>query len=108
HLGRIVHRPEHLQELVVRDHVGVEDQLDHLGVTGSTGAHLTVCRIVHGASAVAGYPLEHPRDTVEDPLDAPETTGAEGRGFGRHGNLHSFFRLRVPTVCRTLRRVTAS
>src|SRR5215211_3767539 len=83
-LRRVVHRPEHLEELVVRDDVRVEGHLDDLGVAGGAGADEPVVGVLDEAPAIARDGLDHARDLPEDVLDAPEAAGAEGGELGGH------------------------
>src|SRR5438477_290545 len=73
-LGRVVLVPEDVQELLVRDLLGVVRDLDHLRVSGRVRADVLVGRIVERAALVAGLGLGDTVQLAERRLDAPETT----------------------------------
>ena len=76
-LRRVVLRPEDVEQLVVRDPVGVVGDLDHLGVTGLVRADVLVGRVFHLAAGVADARRGHSVELTERRLDAPEAAGAE-------------------------------
>src|ERR1700694_830964 len=71
---RIVHVPESVQELVIRDFGGIVGDLDRLRVTRSAGADLLVSRVVARATGVAGHRVDHARHLVEKVLNTPEAS----------------------------------
>mmetsp|Transcript_174479 Transcript_174479/g.553851 ORF Transcript_174479/g.553851 Transcript_174479/m.553851 type:complete len:343 (-) Transcript_174479:9-1037(-) len=80
--GGVVALPEHLQQVTIRDHLGVVHDSDDLVVAGPAGAHVAVggvvvlaARVAHlrGVDALLGH---------VQVLGAPEATHAE------HGHLH--------------------
>src|SRR3954465_11096979 len=75
--GRIVHRPERIQQGVIRDECWIERHLHHLGMAGSVGTNVVVCWVLQLAAQVAGNGLEHPGDLAERLLHTPEAARAK-------------------------------
>ncbi len=71
--------PEDLQQLLVGHDGRVEDDADDLGMTGTTRAHLAVCRIRRLAAGVPGGRRPHAGRLPEQLLGAPEAAQAEDR-----------------------------
>ena len=90
--GRIVIRPEDVEELIVTDDGRIELHLHHFGVPGVVAADIFVGRIFRRAARVSDGCIGHPASGPEGRFDAPETTGAKCRFFCRH----------VVTIKRTL------
>src|SRR5205823_11939399 len=84
-LGRVVVLPEGAQQLVVADLVGVELDLDRLGMTGRVRADLLVGGIVSVAACVSDGRGDDAGQSPERRLYAPEATGREC-GFLCHVN----------------------
>jgi hypothetical protein len=76
-----VQLPEAVDEVGVRDLVGVEDDLDRLGVPGPAAAHLLVGRAFGMTARVADAHVSDAGRVAEVDLDAPEASGREGRGL---------------------------
>src|SRR5206468_7078551 len=72
HLRGVVHGPEHLEQLVERDSLGVERDLAHLGVTRRVRADLLVRGVLGDAAAVADLGVHDAWDPAEYVFDAPE------------------------------------
>ncbi len=79
HLRRVVHRPEHFQQLLVAHDGGVERHLYDLGMARAVPADLAVGGVLRVPAAVAAHGLRHARDLAKHPLHAPETSCAERR-----------------------------
>src|SRR5205085_384223 len=78
-LGGIVAFPERLQQIVVRDPLGVVGDEDGLGVAGPARAGLLVGGIGGLPARVADRGRDHARDRPELALGAPEAAHAEDR-----------------------------
>ncbi len=76
--GRIVDREEHIQEVAVGDHRGIEADLHHLGVAGAAAADLLVARMVDVAAGIAGHYALDPLEILEHRLQAPEAPATKG------------------------------
>src|SRR5581483_5643108 len=71
-LGRVVAFPEHLQEAVIADDLGVVDDEYDLGMPGLAAAHLFIGRVRGGAAGIADRRGPHARRLPELALGAPE------------------------------------
>jgi hypothetical protein len=83
--GGVMDLEKDLQQLLERDNVRIEFQLDDLGVACLAAANLLVAGIDEIA---AGVPRENRKDTgrmLEDRFQAPETTATYGRQMFLHG-----------------------
>src|SRR5881409_3823061 len=78
-LGRIMHGPEHFEELIERNALRVERHLRGLGMAGGVRADLLICRILRDTARVADLHLHHTRNPAEHILHSPEATRREGR-----------------------------
>src|SRR6476620_6627661 len=74
---RVVDAPEEREQLLVRHDVGVERDVDRLGVARAPRADLLVGRVLDGAAGVAGHGVAHALDLTERVLDTPETARSE-------------------------------
>src|SRR5450759_3334470 len=70
---RVVILPEHVEKLVVAHFGRIVFHLHHLGVSRSSGAHISVCRVSQCAAEVADQYVPDPRIVSERDLDSPET-----------------------------------
>src|SRR6266849_415543 len=93
---RVVHVPERVQQLRVRDLRRVVSDLDGLGVAGPSRADLLVGHVVDVAALVARDGLDHARDLVEEVLDTPETSARKSCFF--HARAPAY----APTRCRQI------
>src|SRR5205085_9953299 len=75
---RVVLGPEDVEELLVRDLLGVGRDLDDLGVAGRVRADVLVARVRKRAALEPDLRLHRALDLAERGLDAPEAAGAEG------------------------------
>jgi len=86
--GRVVGPEKHGQNIPVRNHRGVEGDLNHLGVTGFTGAHLLVSRLSLAAGKTRND-ISDPLQLLEHGFHAPKAPASERRDFfilsGCHG-----------------------
>src|SRR3989339_78687 len=73
--GRVVHLPEGVEELFVRDDAGDEFHLDRFGVPGLVRADLLVSGVFGVAAGVADRGIDHAGDGPECGFHAPETAG---------------------------------
>src|SRR5207247_2219635 len=78
---------EDLEQLVVAELRGIEADLDHLGVSGPTGAHLLVAGARERAARVSGFHFDHTLERLEHRLETPEAASREGGDLG-HGCVH--------------------
>src|SRR5450759_2849295 len=92
---RIVHVPEGVQQIVVRDLDGIVSDLNCLRVTRSTRADLLVSRVVARATLITGNGLVHTRDFVEKMLHAPETAAGKIGFLHRNSGSVSYTHLRA-------------
>src|SRR4026207_840123 len=76
--GRIVAGPEHVQEVLVTDPVGVVAHFPDLGTTGTAGAHILVGRVGERTPQVTGDGVGHARNLAERHFYTPEAPGAKG------------------------------
>src|SRR5262249_14471018 len=76
-LGGIVLAPEHGQQLVVADPLGVVLHLDRLGVAGAAAADGAIVGVIDDAAGVADRRRDDAVDLHEGVLDVPETAGCE-------------------------------
>jgi hypothetical protein len=76
-LRRVVLAPEDVEQLLVRDPLGVVGHLDDLGVAGRVRADVLVGGVLERAALVADLSLGDAVDLTERGLDAPEAAGAE-------------------------------
>lgn len=87
----IVHAVEVLEELAVGELLGVEMDLESLGVTGTSGAYSAIARTIRVATDVAYASVEETFVAVfvaVHVLDAPEAAGGNGEllsAFGQAG-----------------------
>ena len=79
----IVDLEEELEQVAVGDLLGVEDDLDGLGV----GAVVAVGRVGDVAAGVADPGRDHPGPLADEVLHPPEAASGQDRGFSRvcHG-----------------------
>src|SRR5918997_271039 len=75
---RVVDLEEELEDLPVGDALGVEDDLDRLGVTGV----VPVGRVVVAAAGISDPGRDDPLAVAQQLLNAPETATHEDRGLG--------------------------
>src|SRR4029077_14242400 len=73
----VVHVPELVEQLLIRDLGRIVCDLDRLRVSGPSPADLLVRRVVDRAALVARNGLDHARHLVEEVLDPPETPARE-------------------------------
>ena len=52
-----MHSKEEVDQLLVRDVVGIKDDLNCFGMSGCPGANLTICRVRSCASSIADNDL---------------------------------------------------
>src|SRR5919202_89187 len=76
-LRGVVELPEHDEQLVVGDPLGVELDLDDLRVAGAPRAHLLVARVLERAAEVADGGADHAGRVGELDFDLPEEPGYE-------------------------------
>src|ERR1700674_5089374 len=74
---RVVHVPEGIQQLVVRDLCRVVSDLDRLSVTGPARADLLVGRVVPVAARITRNGIDDAGDLVEEVLDPPKASARE-------------------------------
>ena len=76
--GRVVDRPEDVEELVVGDLLGVVVDLDDLGVAGPAGADVAIGRVGERPARVADGDVGDPLDLAEGqprrPRNSPPRT----------------------------------
>src|SRR5207253_3252056 len=75
--GGIVHVPESLKQLLVRNLRRVIGQLHHFGVTSLIGANILIGRILGLAAQIAGCSIGNPWNLSKMGFHAPKATGAE-------------------------------
>ena len=81
--GRVVNGEEDVQDVFEGDHTRVKGDLDHLGMSGGTAAHLFVGGIWTSSARVARDHVRDALDLVKDRLEAPEASAREdGVGEG--------------------------
>ena len=80
--SRVDVAPEDVQQLVVTDFGRVEDDLDHFGVSRTTGGNLLVSGILLASARISRGDGDHSRQFVEGRLHARETTAGKGGFFG--------------------------
>src|SRR3954453_11294358 len=85
--GRIVDLPEDIQQLLVRDAIRVEGNLDHFDMAGFVAADVLVGRVFLRSAQIARSGIEDAVHMTERRLDAPEAAGSKCR----------FFHLRLPS-----------
>ena len=83
---RVVGRHEDREEVTVGEDLGVEGDLDDLGVSCAAPADLLVRRVGHRAARVAGHHAEDAPQLGEDGLRAPEAPAAYRGDRGRGGS----------------------
>src|SRR5437773_2028776 len=88
---RVVHVPEGVEQLRVRDPGRVVRDLDGFGVPGAARANLLVGHVVDVAALITRDGIDHARDLVEEVLDAPETSAGKS----------CFFHARAPAYAPT-------
>ncbi len=76
--GRVVNGPEQIEQLVVVDLVWIEEELDGLGVSCTSGADLLVGRINERSPRVPYRGALDALHTHEVGLDAPEASRCKG------------------------------
>src|SRR5438128_2531461 len=84
-LGRVVAFPEHFQQILVPNHLRIEDDEHDLGVAGQAAAHLAVRRVRRVAGRVADCGGIDAGQFPELPLGAPETPHCEDRALEASG-----------------------
>jgi hypothetical protein len=82
----IVDGEEDLQEFSKGGYLGVERDLDYLGMPRRLRADLAVGRVHYRATGVARLDMLDPAQLVEDRFQAPEAAARQGRhlGFSTH------------------------
>src|ERR1043165_7529868 len=78
-LRRVVAFPEHLEELLVRDLLRVQDDMDDFGMVGEPAANFLVGWILRLPAGVADRRRVHAGQLPEEALRAPEAAQAEDR-----------------------------
>ena len=76
-LRGVVAVPEYLEQFLVGDMIGIEGDLNHLGMTGSVGADLFIRRLLLHSPHVSDRRRYDPGYCPESLLHMPETSGAE-------------------------------
>ena len=82
--GRIVVRPENVEDLIVRYLGGIEFHLNNLGVAGLVTANIFVARIFFIPARIPYGGRAHALKFAESLFHAPKTAGAERRFLCRH------------------------
>ena len=75
---RVVDLEEELEQVAVGDPLGVEDDLDRLGVI----PRVCLCRVFARPAGVADAGGVHPVAAAQQLLDAPEAASRKDRGLG--------------------------
>src|SRR5438477_1518087 len=86
--GGIVHVPESLKQLLVRDLRRVVGELHHFGMASLIGANILIGRILGLAAQIAGCSIGNPWNLSKVGFHAPKATGAECRFLHRVLPLH--------------------
>ena len=91
--GRIVIRPEDVEQLIVTDDRWIELYLHHFGVPGIVAAYIFVGRILLRAARVPDRCIRHTARRAEGGFHSPETTRTKSRFL--HLSHHEARKLRV-------------
>src|SRR5689334_16377526 len=79
--GRIVNDEEYGQNIAKAEHVGVETDLHHFGVSALAAAHVRISGVLQMPAHVARCNRLHPLQAVEYRFQAPEAAASQGRNF---------------------------
>src|SRR3977135_4454921 len=82
--GRIVIRPENLEQMIVADNSWIELDLHHFRVAGGVAANIFVGRILGLAAGITDGCIGHTGDGAEGRFNPPKTSGTECRFFRGH------------------------
>ncbi len=91
YLGRVVHFPESVEQLLIADFRRIEGDLHNFGVASGVSANVAVTRILCVAAGVAGNGVDDAGYAAKIGFDAPETASTERSDF-RHAILPSLWR----------------
>src|SRR4051794_17517331 len=78
HRGRIMIRPEHVQQVVIRNPGWVVLHLNYFRMASRIAAHILVGRIVQRAAKVSDCGSRHSRQLPESCFHTPKTSRAKG------------------------------
>jgi hypothetical protein len=98
--------PEDVEQVVVRDLLGVELDENGLGVPGASGADALVGWVIGGAARISDFRRDDSRGVAELRLDAPESPGCKDRKIvpmgpcvGESSRLRAHSRRRLVAAC---------
>ena len=97
----VMDQEEHQQQVVVAHDLGIEGQLDRLGVSRLSGADLLVAWVRHGPAGEPGLDLANTTNLQVGGLQTPETSSRQRRFF--FSILHDAAATQGPTTGRERR-----